>query len=116
MTIPLTAELLQATYDMLRVTPPFNSWNMPDGEDVTFKVSKDARIRGKYQRRAGRHFVWISAASIGHLESLVEVMAHEMIHLHEEAAGMVRSSEHSAVFQKLAARVCKFHGFDPKLF
>lgn len=117
MTVPLTSELLQAAYDMLRATPPFNTWNMPEGEDVIFKISKDAGLRGDYRCDARRrHNIRVSAASIGHLNSLVEVMAHEMIHLHEEATGMVRKSQHSAAFRKMALQVCKIHGFDPKLF
>jgi len=47
-------------------------------------------------------------------------MSHEMIHLHLEATGMESRSgdanTHNMAFRKLAARVCKLHGFDPKAF
>jgi hypothetical protein len=45
------------------------------------------------------------------------VMAHEIIHLHQALVGMESPcAEHNAAFNKLAAQVCKTHGFDPKSF
>jgi hypothetical protein len=43
-------------------------------------------------------------------------MAHEMIHLHQRVTGMENSAQHNAAFRKLAAHVCRLHGFDPKAF
>lgn len=118
MTLPLTSDTLAAAYDFLRATPPFNRWNMPAGENVVFKVIRSASLRGRYYfvpaRR--RHCIEVSSASIGHTHSLVEVMAHEMIHLHEEQVGAVTRAQHNAAYRKWAARVCAIHGFDPKLF
>jgi hypothetical protein len=41
-----------------------------------------------------------------------------MIHLHEDMIGILykTKAEHSGYFRRRAASVCKFHGFDPKLF
>jgi hypothetical protein len=115
-TLRLTKETLAAAYGYLATTEPFGRWNMPDADDVTFKVVRDRQKCGWYQRVGDRHTISISASAIGHTASLLQIMAHEMIHLHEEATGMVRKSEHSAAFRKLAAAVCAVHGFDPKMF
>jgi hypothetical protein len=40
--------------------------------------------------------------------------AHEMVHLRQQMLG--DRGEHTALFHKLAARVCKAHGFDIKKF
>jgi hypothetical protein len=116
MTLPLNHYVLAAAYDYLAATEPFCRWNLPEGEDVAFKVIRDRQRCGSYQRVGDTHTISISAAAIGHTTSLMQIMAHEMIHLHEEAAGMVTPAEHSAAFRKLAAVVCRFHGFDPKMF
>jgi hypothetical protein len=45
------------------------------------------------------------------------VMAHEMVHLHQRDVCMeTPGAQHNAAFNKLAAKVCRLHGFDPKLF
>jgi hypothetical protein len=44
-------------------------------------------------------------------------MAHEMVHLHESQVGTgANGTLHGASFYRVAAQVCRFHGFDPKLF
>lgn len=117
MSLPLNPETLAAAYDFLRTTPPFNGWNLPEGDDLTFKVIKDPALRGSYRRdRKNRHVISISAASIGFTESLVETMSHEMIHLHEALTGLETAAQHGAAFHKYADQVCKVHGFDRKLF
>lgn len=117
MTLRLTSETLAAAYDYLATTEPFRKWNLPDSDDVVFRVVKDPTRRGFYRRDGyNRPSISVSSAAIGHSSSLIEVMAHEMIHLHEDATGMATASEHSAAYRKMAAVVCKIHGFDPKLF
>lgn len=117
MTLHITPEILQHAYDYLRSTPPFRSWNMPEAEDVLFKVGRSHDTRGVYRLVDGKHTITISQRCIGRTSSLMEILAHEMIHLHEEATGMCRPGvEHTAAFHKIAARVCRIHGFDPKLF
>jgi hypothetical protein len=109
--------MLEAAYELARTTPPFKSWNLPDGEDISFRVTRDPFRRGHYRRdKRGRHEIAVSALSIGYTHNLIETMAHEMIHLHLDLVGLAGTAEHNAPFKKFAARVCKFHGFDPKLF
>lgn len=117
MPLPLSPDILRAAYDYLCATPPYRSWNLPDGEEVVFRVAKSTSHQGWYGREGGKHVICVSSAKIGRTISLIEVMAHEMVHLYQGDSRMeTPGAEHNAAFRKLAARVCHAHGFDPKLF
>jgi hypothetical protein len=119
LTLPLTKEMCAGMYDYIRTTPPFRNWNLPEAEEVVFRVTRDPGRKGHYRRdRYGRREIAVSIASIGYTGSLAEVMAHEMIHLHEDMVGILYKSnaEHTRFFRRNAEIVCKFHGFDPRLF
>lgn len=120
MTLPLTSEMMVAAYEYLRITPPFDKWNMPEAEDVLFKVARTRHKQGWYQWDGKRHTITGSQGKVGYTLTLIVLMAHEMIHLHLEETGMesrARSNDtHNAAFRKFAAQVCKVHGFDPKAF
>ena len=114
MTIPLNADVLRAAYDFLCVTPPFCRWNLPSGEDVEFRVIKDAATAGWFNVIAGRNVIALSQANIGHTGTMLRVLAHEMLHLHQTRTGMASVRRpHNAAFHKLAAGICRLHGFDP---
>lgn len=114
--LPLTRETLAAAYDYLKTTPPFSHWNLPDSEDIKFKVTKHTDRYGHHCQLNAKHEVAISTRYVGRTQSLMESMAHEMIHIHQEESRSATSSEHNAAFHKYAAVVCKYHGFDPKTF
>lgn len=119
MTLPLTPEILAASYDFLVTTPPFNGWNLPLSEDVGFKVTRSRRWFARYRWDGHRHTIEVSSNSVGHSTTLLAKMSHELIHLHLEELGMDgRGTEdtHSGAFRQLAEEVCRFHGFDPKAF
>jgi|SRR6185437_9271003 len=120
MTLPLTTEMLAAAYDYLRSTPPFSGWNLPEPEDIDFRVSRRPGEFGRYQLIGGRHTISMSAASIGQTSTLMRYLAHECVHMHLEITGMESRSggpnTHNAAFRKFAAQVSKVHGFDPKAF
>jgi hypothetical protein len=122
MSLPLNPDMLAAAYDFLSATPPFNKWNLPDSEEVTFKTSRRPREAGRYQwdPNTKRHYISASVHGIAYTSSLMRLMAHEMIHLHLQVMGWeskARSEEvHNAAFRKFAMEVCKYHGFDPKAF
>lgn len=119
MTLLLTKEVLAAAYDFLSLTEPFRKWNLPDSEDVMFKVTKAKSHFAQYVWD-GSHCIEVSSACVGHTSTLMETMAHELIHLHLRLTGMESRSDnpnvHNAAFRKLAALVCGCHGFDPKGF
>lgn len=119
MTLPLTKDILAATYGLLAVTPPFRDWNLPESDDVLFKVGRFRTHCAHYQWTGTRHSITVSSNSIGHTDTLLRKMAHEMIHLHLEELGMDRrgtANTHSGAFRRLAAEVCAVHGFDLKVF
>lgn len=65
------------------------------------------------ERHAGelcRLVIAVSTGKNGHLFTVVQTMAHEMVHLHQRATCMESSSAvHNAAFKKLAHKVCARH-------
>lgn len=120
MSLPLTPDMLVTCYEFLKTTPPFRRWKLPDADDVVFRLSKRRKEAGRYQWDGEHHNITASIYGIGHTESLMRFMAHEMIHLYLEKMGWEsrhHSEEvHNAAFRKFAAQACKHHGFDPKAF
>lgn len=114
----LTREILAGVYDALRVCQPFRGWKMPPASEIKFEVSRSTTEEGHYTRyvRTDRHFISVSGALIGRYQALVEVMAHEMIHLHQAVVRKETSAQHNADFRRKAKRVCAVLGFDPHLF
>jgi hypothetical protein len=118
-TLPLTKEMLAAAYDFLAVTPPFRDWNMPDSDDVLFKVGRFRTHCAHYQWNGKQHTITASANAIGHTDTLMRKLGHEMLHLHLEELGMDArgtANTHSGAFRRLAEEVCAVHGWDPKIF
>lgn len=120
MTLPLSAEMLEACYDFLCTAPPLSRWNMPPGEDVKFTVGKALDSFAHYQWDGSRHTITVSANAVAHTITLIEAVAHECIHLHLWATDQESKDSgprhHNAAFKRYAAQVCKYHGFDPKAF
>lgn len=120
MTLPLSKEVLAAAYDYLSVCEPFRRWNLPDSEDVLFRVGKFRGDFATYRWDGKQHTITVSSNAIAHTETLFRYMAHEVIHLHLEETGMESrtggTDTHNAAFRKFAAQVCRYHGFDPKAF
>ncbi len=116
----LTPDILCGTYDFMRLTLPFRCWKLPCGEEVEFKIGALVDLRGWHTRsttRDGHHVVGVSKACIGRVDSLMAVMAHEMIHVRQsECETETRNTIHNAEFRRLARLVCKRHGFDLLLF
>lgn len=115
MTLPLTKTVLRACYDFLNETQPFRKWNLPDGEDVSFRVVRDRSSYAWLETKRRRvPTIAVSSENIGHTFSLLEAMAHEMGHMHQYRTGMPLT--HGAEWQKIKAEICRYHGFDPKKF
>lgn len=115
MTLPLTTETLRAAYDFLNETPPFNKWNLPDGEEIEFRVVRDRKRYAWHDLTNGKNIIAVSSLNVGHTVSLVRVMAHEMVHVHERRSSC-NATGHSRAFTRWGAMVSKYHGFDPKDF
>jgi hypothetical protein len=118
-TLPLTPETLAACYDYLRTTPPFHKWRLPPAQVVGFKVARTRTMFGSYQWDGDKHVITASTGKIGQTMTLMRLVAHEMTHMHLEILGVDRRggpNTHSARFRKIAERICRVHGFDPKEF
>lgn len=117
--LPLTPEVLAAAYDYLASTEPFCRWNLPDSDDITFRVVKSRKMFAQYVYD-GTHTIEVSSGTVGHTATLMTTMAHELTHLHLRLTGMESKSSnpnvHNLPFRKLAAQVCRVHGFDLKAF
>ena len=116
MTLKLTPEVLAGAYEYLCLCEPFCRWNLPDSEDITFRVTRHRDRMAHYCRQGTKTEIVVSSAYIGRTESLMTTMAHEMIHLHQALVGMENAAQHNAAFRKIADHVCEIHGFDPLLF
>lgn len=116
----LTPDMLEFTYELLRRTPPFKGWNLPEADEVEFVVSRHKKDQGYHRgRRRDRHSheIGISEECIGHLVTLLQAMGHEMIHQYQQRRQTeTPNTAHNAEFHRLAARVCRIHGWDPKAF
>jgi hypothetical protein len=107
----LTPAMLEAAYELLRTTPPFRNWKLPDTDDVEFHVTKfghaaDCGFDGT------QFVIRVSATKHGTLAALLETMAHEMCHMRYPND----RAHHGYLFKRLAVRVCRHHGFDIKGF
>lgn len=116
MSLHITPENVELTYDLLRSTMPFCKWRLPHSDDISFRIMATRDYIGCFHGVInGPHEISISGTRIGSLDTLVRVMAHEMIHLKQETAGTTTpNTEHNAEFYKLAKMVAKYHCFDPK--
>ena len=114
MTLRLTPEMLAAAYDFLRTTEPFRNWKLPEGEEVGFHILKTRNHSADYSFENGVHLIRVSAARNGHTASLLATIGHEMIHLRQQQIG--DRGHHTVKFAKMAARVCRAHGFDINTF
>jgi hypothetical protein len=111
--LPLSTEVLRAAYDYLEATPPFCKWNLPQGEDVHFRVVKTNRWSAQHWKWANGHHIDISRGKIGQTITLMVAMAHEMVHLHLKHNKCDDKGMHGLAFQKCCRQVCEYHGFDP---
>jgi hypothetical protein len=114
MTLRLTPDMLAAGYEFLRTTVPFSRWHLPESDELGFHVVRHARLSADFGVKKGIPFIRISETSNGHTVTLLASIAHEMIHLRQH---LTRDREmHGPRFQRMAARICAAHGFDPKIF
>jgi len=116
-TLKLTPERLASVYEMLRAFQPFCWWRLPPASDVKFHVARTRKRHALWWIEGDTHHIEISATKHGWLSSLVETMAHEMIHVRQRVAKTeTRGVEHNAEFMRIYPRVCARLGFDPGQF
>lgn len=115
-TLHVTKEVLAGAYTYLRTTPPFNRWKLPPAHSIKFKVTGSRDNEGLYDDKNGKATpeLHVSRHFVGQTSSLMETMAHEMIHVYLFRRGVRK--HHGADFEACAKRVCAIHGFDIKRF
>jgi hypothetical protein len=111
----LTPAQCAAVYDCLREFRPFNRWHLPPADAVKFRLVQRLDIYAQYVHAPGpRHIITMSSAKIGHLNTLVRCMGHEMIHLAQAVSGDESRAQHNADFYRRARLVSTHLGWDPK--
>lgn len=116
-TLQLTPDMLVNAYEYLRDTLPFRRMNLPEGDQLLFRVigAKDrlGYFRGRYRRGRSEDFneIAISGNEVSSTALLMATMAHEMIHLYQHESGTCPRGFHNRKFRQIAARVCRLHGF-----
>jgi len=106
---------LVAVYDCLRVLPPFSSVKFPDADELQFKAVPRPDICAEFIEW-DPHIITVSTLKTSHLDTLMQSMAHEMVHLWQSIDGTVGKAQHNANWKKKAARVCREMGWDPLNF
>lgn len=109
-----TPDIVAAAYEYLRACPPCNRWGLPSAEEVEFHITRSKDERGHFRDWKSHYEIGVSMHNIGTTDALIRAVAHEMCHARQSMLG--DKTIHGAVFLRLAASVCRHHGFDPKLF
>ncbi len=109
--IPVTKETVEATYTWLLHFPPFNRWNLPAAERLNFAVDHLKSMWADYDPETKT--VRVSSAKVSTYPSLLQAVAHEMIHVREDAVGKWSDKHDTAFFKRSVKLVCKHWGFDP---
>src|SRR5262249_50899009 len=112
MTLHLTPGMIEAAYELLRQTPPFRRWGLPDPDDLEFRAvplpNDDQGELCKFPD--GRLRLTVNPNRHKTIHSMIMTLAHEMAHMRQEQ--LKKKDHHGASFQRLADLVCKVHGFD----
>lgn len=117
MSIKISVEILEATYELLRLTEPFKRWKLPPGDEISFRISRDKLNRGEFHVDK-KGIPWITANERYHstIDELLRTVAHEMCHLVDFRSGVRPDVVHGFTFNCMADRVCKAHSFDRGAF
>lgn len=111
----ITPEILEATYELLRVTLPFRRWHLPHPDELGFRVSQHRDRHAHYRNHNGVKEICVSQFHAVGLEKLMQDVAHEMVHLRLDETGDARVN-HGPKFQKLALIVCQRHKWELESF
>ena len=108
----ITPQHVAAVYEMLRQFKPFDRWKLPEAETVGFHV-KAIRDHGLYWYDNG-HNITVSSLLVDSPHSLLDVTAHEVIHMRQQLRG--EKLNHNSEFRRLSQQVCREFMWDAKRF
>lgn len=112
----LTPERVAAVYDCLRAFRPFSRWNLPESDEIEFRVGVQEDAFAHYWRENGQHAFEVSMLLVKDWQMLVETVAHEMIHLHQALRKTETKAEHNREWHRFADQVCAAFKFDRDKF
>jgi len=117
MSLHMTPELLEQTYILCAETPPIKGWNIPDPDEIIFKVLSTKERLGHFRAgvNGGLHEIAVSNSNVGTLDMLIRTMLHEICHL-EDFRRTGCGTNHGRGFTSLAKEVCKHHSLAVKGF
>lgn len=112
-----TPETLSAAWDFLRTIEPIKSWKLPPAEEVEFRITRNKHTLGEHTtyKWTKEHIVWISSVCVSHCDTLLMVLAHEMVHAAMAETGK-NSTVHNRSFYERSEPLCLAMGWDPKAF
>lgn len=116
MAVFITPELMEAAYELLRVSLPFRRWKLPHPDEIAFHVTRHGDRFADAFYENGRWTIRVSQRKHGQLPTLLMTMAHEMVHIKQRHLCGERERDHGRQFQRLADQVCRVHGFDRAIF
>lgn len=118
MSLRLTHEAVEGAYNFLRACYPFCRWNLPEADDLAFKVTRHNDRFAHFEYNTGAFpNVAVSERHVKTLDDLLAAMGHELIHIHQWKRGTgSKRGQHNKEFRRLAKLVCKELGFDIKTF
>lgn len=73
-------------------------------------------FRGRIKTKPELNEIGVSIKVVKSTDLLMATMAHEMIYLYQHENGSCTRSSHNSEFERIAARVCRIHGFDRETF
>lgn len=116
MGILINHEIVEAVYELLRLTPPFRGWKLPHADEVEFHLMVTEAFFGDHVLENGKHRIRLSVPNHKTLARLTETLAHEMTHMKDAENGGRCTAHHGKRFKRLARTVCRYHVFDPGAF
>ena len=111
----LTPDMAEAGYEFLRTCKPFGALQLPHADEIEFRITRHKVEAGACWHEGERVGIDLSLNFNGHLYSeFLATMAHEMIHLWQIRAG--RAPNHNSEFRRKEKSVCRYFGFDERVF
>lgn len=110
--------MMASAYEYLRTTRPFAGWRLPHADEVEFHVTRHRDRDGDHcMYPDGTHRIRASAPRVTTTDSLMQLIAHELIHLYQDGILKSRSSNpHDKQFHRFARAICRIHGWEHRSF
>ena len=116
----VTPEILREAYRFFLYTPPFSRYKLPPADGVEFRSVCKSDRRGQFRswgREPNIHYeIGVTDRFCEHLNIMLEIVAHEMVHLIIDIHYPKERGEHGVNFQRVAQKTAKYFGYDPKAF